>query len=151
MNYETPQFFHVMQYAENATGDVIDMVSGNPDWEPPQAVRDGLHAYAERDAADFQYPPSDGLGSLREEIAARRNVDSDRVLITNGTGEANYLAMAAALEGDRGEQVVLIDPVYPYYLGKSTMLGGRLGWSPPTATGVSMSMRSVRRSVKRLH
>jgi len=124
MNYETPQFFHVMQYAAAADRDVIDMVSGNPDWEPPEAIRDGLSEYAESDASEFQYPPSDGLKPLREEIAARRNVDPARVIVTNGTGEANYLGMARALERDAGEDCVLIDPVYPYYPGKVSMLGG---------------------------
>ena len=124
MDYQTPQFFHVMQYADAADGDTIDMVSGNPDWEPPDAIREGLHEYADSDADEFQYPPSDGLADLRGEIAARRNVDPDRVIVTNGTGEANYLGMARALNGDRGDGVVLIDPVYPYYIGKASMLGG---------------------------
>ena len=124
MNYETPQFFHVMQYADAANGDVIDMVSGNPDWEPPEAVRDGLHEYADADAGEFQYPPSDGLTPLKKEIAERRQVDPERVIITNGTGEANYLGMARALDREGGDEVVLIDPVYPYYLGKASMLGG---------------------------
>ena len=124
MHYETPQFFHVMQYAEAADGDTIDMVSGNPDWEPPAAIREGLHAYADGDPATFQYPPSAGLTDLREEIAARRNVAVDRVVLTNGTGEANYLAMARAFDDDRGDRVVLVDPVYPYYLGKTELLGG---------------------------
>ena len=124
MDYQTPQFFHVMQYADSADDDTIDMVSGNPDWEPPSAIREGLHEYADGDADEFQYPPSDGLAALREEIAARRNVDPDRVIVTNGTGEANYLGMARALDSDRGDGVVLIDPVYPYYPGKASMLGG---------------------------
>ena len=124
MNYETPQFFHVMQYADAADGDVIDMVSGNPDWEPPEAVRDGLSEYATADACEFQYPPSDGLEPLKAEIAERRQVDPERVIVTNGTGEANYLGMARALDSDRGDDCVLIDPVYPYYPGKVSMLGG---------------------------
>ena len=125
MDYETPQFFHVMQYAAAADGDVIDMVSGNPDWEPPEAIRDGLADYATADASEFQYPPSDGLKPLKTEIANRRQVDPDRVIVTNGTGEANYLGMARALDSDRGDECVLIDPVYPYYPGKVSMLGGQ--------------------------
>ena len=124
MNYETPQFFHVMQYAARADGDVIDMVSGNPDWEPPRAIRDGLREYATADASEFQYPPSDGLKPLKKEIAQRRQVDPERIVVTNGTGEANYLGMARALDSDRGDECVLIDPVYPYYPGKVSMLGG---------------------------
>ncbi|SEP77901.1 pyridoxal phosphate-dependent aminotransferase [Natrinema salaciae] len=124
MNYETPLFFQVMAYADAADRDVIDMVSGTPDWEPPAALRSGLREYADLESDRFQYPPSDGLRELREEIAARRGVDADQVVVTNGAGEANYLAMARALERERGREFLLTDPVYPYYPGKATMLGG---------------------------
>ncbi|MFP9191856.1 pyridoxal phosphate-dependent aminotransferase [Natronosalvus vescus] len=124
MEYETPLFFHVMGYAARADRDVVDMVSGNPDWEPPTALREALHEYADLDSDHFQYPPSEGLRELREEVAARRGVDVEQVVITNGAGEANYLAMARALERDAGEEIILTDPVYPYYPGKTTMLGG---------------------------
>ena len=124
MEYDTPLFFHVMGYAADADRDVVDMVSGNPDWDPPEALRDGLREYADFDADQFQYPPSHGLRSLREEIAARRGVDEAQVVVTHGGGEANYLAMARALERDAGTEVILTDPVYPYYPGKTTMLGG---------------------------
>ncbi|EJN60610.1 pyridoxal phosphate-dependent aminotransferase [Halogranum rubrum] len=126
MEYDEPLFFKVMQYAANADRDVVDMVSGNPDWEPPQALREGLHNYADADSDEFQYPPSEGLRELREEIAERRNVDVEQVIVTNGAGEANYLAMARALERDAGDEVILTDPVYPYYPGKTTMLGGEM-------------------------
>ncbi|QFU81224.1 pyridoxal phosphate-dependent aminotransferase [Natronorubrum aibiense] len=135
MEYETPLFFHVMEYAGRADRDVIDMVSGNPDWEPPQALRDGLHEYADLEPDQFQYPPSHGLRELREEIAARRGVDPEQVVVTNGAGEANYLAMARALERDRGNEIVLTDPVYPYYPGKTTMLGGQQRFVPTDETG----------------
>ncbi|MEF8779420.1 MAG: pyridoxal phosphate-dependent aminotransferase [Haloferacaceae archaeon] len=124
MEYQEPQFFAVMQYAAHADRDVIGMVSGNPDWEPPAALRDGLREYADADSREFQYPPSEGLRELREEIAARRNVDASQVIVTNGAGEANYLGMAGALDRDAGSGVVLPDPVYPYYPGKARMLGG---------------------------
>ena len=124
MDYERPLFFHVMAYAADADGDVVDMVSGNPDWEPPEALRDGLREFAGFDPDQFQYPPSAGLRPLREEIAARRNVDPSQVIVTNGGGEANYLAMAAALDEGNGSEVLMTDPVYPYYPGKTELLGG---------------------------
>ena len=130
MDYETPLFFHVMKYADAADRDVIDMVSGNPDWEPPEALREGLHEYADLEPDRFQYAPSEGLRELREEIAARRGVDAEQVIVTNGAGEANYLAMARALERDRGDEILLTDPVYPYYPGKTTMLGGSQRFVP---------------------
>jgi len=135
MNYETPLFFHVMSYASDAERDVVDMVSGNPDWEPPEALRDGLREYADFESERFQYPPSEGLAHLREEIAARRGVDANQVVVTNGAGEANYLAMARALEAEPGGEVILTDPVYPYYPGKTTMLGGEQVFVPTEPDG----------------
>ena len=102
MDYDRPLFFHVMEYASAADRDVVDMVSGNPDWEPPGALRDGLREYADSDVAEFQYPASDGLRELREEIAARRGVDLESVVVTNGAGEANHLAMSCGLEAYDG-------------------------------------------------
>jgi aspartate aminotransferase len=139
MEYEEPLFFRVMEYvahpgedslgvdadSERAhPGDAIDMVSGNPDWGSPPALAEGLHDYADTGGANFQYPPSEGLRELREEIAARRQVDEEQVVVTNGGGEANYLAMGRALERGAGDEVLMTDPVYPYYPGKTKMLGG---------------------------
>ena len=135
VEYDTPLFFHVMGYAANADRDVIDMVSGNPDWEPPEALRAGLHEYADLEPDRFQYPPSPGLNELRAEIADRRGVDREQVVVTNGAGEANYLAMARALERDAGSEIVLTDPVYPYYPGKTTMLGGQPRYVPTDDDG----------------
>jgi aspartate/methionine/tyrosine aminotransferase len=123
MDYDTPLFFRVMKYAHRADRDVIDMVSGNPDWEPPEALRTGLREYADADGSRFQYPASEGIRGLREEIADRRGVEESQVVVTVGTGEANYLAMARAMERDAGSEILMTDPVYPYYPGKANMLG----------------------------
>ena len=143
MEYEEPKFFHVMQYAAAADGDVIDMVSGNPDWEPPGTLRSALGEYADLPPESFQYPPSEGVLELREAIAERRHVDSDRVVVTNGTGEANYLAMARALERDAGDEALLMDPVYPYYPGKVDLLGGESTLVPVERDG-SLDLAAIR-------
>jgi aspartate/methionine/tyrosine aminotransferase len=135
MDYETPQFFRVMQYASQADRDVVDMVSGNPDWEPPEALREGLHSYADSDPDAFQYPPSVGIRELREEIATRRGVDTGQVLITNGAGEANHLAMTEGLETMPGSEILLTDPVYPYYAGRANMLGAETSFVPADESG----------------
>ena len=124
--YDEPLFQRVIEYAAGADRDVVDMVSGHPDWEPPEPLRQGLEAYAGADVDAFQYPPSEGLSDLRAEIAARRGVEESRVLVTNGAGEANYLAMAEALDRGAGSEVLMTDPVYPYYPGRTTMLGGEV-------------------------
>lgn len=125
MDYEAPEFFDLMAYVANADHDVIDMVSGNPDWGSPTSIATGLHEYADLGGSDFQYPPTEGLRELREEVAVRRDVDPAQVVITVGGGEANYLAMAMGLEQYSGSEILLTDPVYPYYPGKVQMLGGQ--------------------------
>jgi len=123
MDYETPQFYRVMQYAARSDRDVVDMVSGSPDWDPPAALRDGLRAYANAPADDYQYPPSVGLRPLREEIARRRGVPVEQVIVTNGAGEANHLAMTGGFEAFDGSEILLADPVYPYYAGRANFIG----------------------------
>ena len=146
MDYETPQFFRVMQYAERADRDVVDMVSGNPDWEPPDPLREGLREYADGDVSEFQYPPSVGLTDLRTEIAERRGVDRSRVVVTNGAGEANHLATTGALERARrsrseeprdeeGPELIMTDPVYPYYAGRANLLDADSAFVPVDETG----------------
>jgi aspartate aminotransferase len=135
MDYQTPQFFRVMQYAAAADRDVVDMVSGNPDWDSPAGIGNGLREYAGLGGADYQYPPSEGLRELREEIAARRGVELEQVIVTNGAGEANHLALAGALDRDAGEEVLLTDPVYPYYPGKTQLLGGTPRYVPVAEDG----------------
>ena len=135
MDYETPQFYRVMQYASRADRDVIDMVSGSPDWDPPDGVRDGLRAYADASASAFQYAPSRCLRGLREGIATRHGVDSDRIVVTHGAGEANHLAMTCGLDRFPGEEIVLTDPVYPYYAGRANFLDADVTFVPVEADG----------------
>jgi aspartate aminotransferase len=136
MDYETPQFFRVMQYANQADRDVVDMVSGSPDWEPPESLREGLVEYARGEPEQFQYPPSVGLTDLREEIAGRRGVDREQVIITNGAGEANHLAMSAGFERFPGSEILLVDPTYPYYAGRASLLGADTRYVPASGDGV---------------
>jgi len=135
MDYETPQFFRVMQYAARADRDVVDMVSGSPDWGPPEALRDGLREYADREASEFAYPPSVGITPLREEIAQRRGVDRSRVLVTSGAGEANHLAMTEGIRRGSGREILLTDPVYPYYAGRANMLDAPTQFLPVDEDG----------------
>ena len=130
MEFEEPQFYEIRTYAAEQERDVIDLVSGVPDWEPPRALREGLESYARQEVASFQYPPIEGIADLRAEIAAWRDVPAESVIVTTGTGEANYLAMARALNRGAGREVVLTDPVYPYYAGRTKLLGGEQVFVP---------------------
>ena len=135
MDYETPQFYRVIQYAARADRDVVDMVSGSPDWDPPDGVREGLREYAAADPADFQYAPSRGLDGLRAAIADRHGVDDSRIVVTNGAGEANHLAMTGGLDRFDGGEILLADPVYPYYAGRANFLDAETTFVPVGTDG----------------
>jgi aspartate/methionine/tyrosine aminotransferase len=135
MDYERPLFFRVMQYAAAAERDVVDMVSGNPDWEPPDALREGLHEFADLPVEHYQYPPSEGLDELRAGIAAHHDVPAGSVFVTNGTGEANHLGTAIGLDEYPGNEVLLTDPVYPYYAGRTELLGADVNYVPADEQG----------------
>jgi aspartate aminotransferase len=128
-------FSRVVEYASAADRDVIDLVSGEPDWDPPDRLRDALHEVADGAADQFQYPPNLGLTALRDEIAARRGIDRSRVVITNGTVEANHLAVTTGLEQFSGSQILLPDPVYPYYDNRVDLLGADRMSVPVDDTG----------------
>jgi len=135
MDDDRPLFFHLMAYADEADRDVVDMVSGNPDWEPPEPLREGLREFADAPVAEYQYPPSEGDGELRAEIAACHGVDVERVVVTNGAGEANHLAMACGLDAHPGNEVILTDPVYPYYAGRAELLDADVTYVPVADDG----------------
>jgi aspartate/methionine/tyrosine aminotransferase len=128
-------FEAVQRAGEEADHDVVDLVSGSPDWEPPQSLRDGLRAYADGDAGGFDYPPLAGLSGLRAWIADHHGVDREQVLVTTGASEANFLATAAVLDAGAGKTVVLPDPAYPYYGDRVRLLGGAVRRIPLGPTG----------------
>lgn len=144
MDYDAPEFFDLMAYTANADHDVVDMVSGNPDWGSPPGISDALHEYADLGGEAFQYPPTEGLGELRELVGDSHGVGADRIVVTVGGGEANYLAMALGLERWPGDEALLTDPVYPYYPGKIQMLGGTDRYVPAAPDG-TLDPDTVRR------
>ncbi|MFB6184233.1 MAG: pyridoxal phosphate-dependent aminotransferase [Haloarculaceae archaeon] len=146
MDFDEPQFYKVRSYAKRQDRDVIDLVSGIPDWSPPTPLRDALETFAAAPDEEYQYPPIEGLEELRAEIAAHHDVSTDAVLVTNGGGNANHLAMAHALRRGSGSDVVLTDPVYPYYAGRTTMLGGTQVFVPVEDDG-HLDPETVRQAV----
>jgi aspartate/methionine/tyrosine aminotransferase len=132
-----PTIVDVQESADAADRDVVRMVSGRPDWDPPESLREGLHEAAEADAGSFQYAPPRGLDDLRAALAASLGpgTDPEAVTVTAGTVEANHLAMAHALERDAGDVALVPDPGYPYYAARVRMLGGRVRRVPVGSDG----------------
>jgi aspartate/methionine/tyrosine aminotransferase len=145
-DYDEPLFQQVIASAERADRDVVRMVSGNPDWEPPAALREGLREAAEAAPPSLQYPPAPGLVDLRELLAARHGVARRRVLVTTGATEALSLGIARALSRDAGDEVVVVDPTYPYYPAQIALHGGEVVRVPAAPDG-GLNAAAVRAAV----
>ncbi len=96
----------------------IDLGGGNPD---TNLLPIGIHrdASAEVIGGDsfsslLRYSPAAGIPALRETIADREGVASERILVTNGGAHGLALAVLATL--DPGDAIVVDDPVYPLFL-----------------------------------
>jgi len=109
--------------------DAVNLGQGFPDSDgPPGMLAAATQAMT---AGHNQYPPSVGVPALRQQIAARRLADhgvgydpDGEVVVTAGATEA----LAAALIGlcDRGDEVVVFDPLYDSYAACITMADARL-------------------------
>ena len=97
-----------------------------------RAMRDGLNGYT----------PAAGIMSAREAVATEYTsrglvMSPDRVILTSGTSEGIELAISVIV--DRGDEVLVPVPTYPFYTAVLSKLGARAvyyktdpsrGWQP---------------------
>lgn len=136
MDDDVSPFATVLRKVANADHDVVEMVNGTPDWPPPTPLRSGLKQAADGEPAEFQYAPTRGLRPLRQELAERRSVPADSIIVTAGATEANQIVMAHALSRSSGQEVVMAEPFYPYYPRRTRRLGGTPVTVPVRSDGV---------------
>ena len=109
----------------------IALSIGEPRHAPPAAVLDAMHRF-EGEVA--RYPATAGLPELRDAIArwaSRRyalppgSLDPERhVLPVNGTREAIFAFVQAALDRTRPAKVAMPNPFYQIYEGATLLAGG---------------------------
>ena len=76
------------------------------------------------------YAPTSGSLRLRERIASRHDLQSDQVIVTAGTTEANHSVLRAMLGA--GTNVVLQDPLYYQFEHLALSMGATVRkWSVP--------------------
>jgi N-succinyldiaminopimelate aminotransferase len=104
----------------------INLGQGFPDMvEPPELVDAAQRALAGR---SNQYPPMRGLAELRGAIAAYYareqglTVAADQIVVTSGATEALAASLLALVR--RGDEVVLVQPLYDAYLPLVEWAGG---------------------------
>lgn len=83
------------------------------------------------------YTPAAGIEAAREAVAHEYTrsgvaISADRVLLTSGTSEGIELAMSVL--ADRGDEVLVPVPTYPFYTAVLTKLGARAVYYPTDPT-----------------
>lgn len=131
-----PTIFAEMTALAVRTG-ALNLGQGFPDDDPPETV---THAAREAIAAGVnQYPPGNGIASLREAIAAHQHRHyglrfdpESEITVSNGATEA-IAASVLALAGP-GEEVITLEPYYDSYAAVIAMAGARHVTAPLVAT-----------------
>jgi len=134
------------------TGTSIDLLVGEPCFEPPNEILSAFEHTAGKTVPG--YGPPAGLAELRSilvEWAGGSKVDSDRLVVTHGA-KGGLLALLAALV-EPGDEVIHPLPCYPAYPAMVRRLGGVpvgvaegdgfLGWSNAVAEAMGERVRAV--------
>jgi aspartate/methionine/tyrosine aminotransferase len=106
--------------------DIVRLEIGDPDLPTPDVIKHAAEEAMER--GDTGYTQSLGLPSLRGAVAADYLakydvvVDSEHIIVTQGTSPAMLLLFGALL--DPGDEVIISDPGYPAYPNYVNFLGG---------------------------
>lgn len=117
---------------ERGADHVFDFTLGNPDVEPPEAVREALRRVAAEPpkALSHGYMPNAGFPEVRARIAAmlaRRTglaFTGDDIIMSNGAAGALNTVLKAIL--DPGDEVIVLNPYFPEYRFYIENHGGRV-------------------------
>lgn len=106
--------------------DIVNLTSGEPDFETLVAARDGGIAAIEHGFT--RYTPAPGIPELREAIAKKLKEDngleykSGQVVVSNGAKQSIYNALMVLL--DPGDEVVIPTPAWVSYPEMVRLAGG---------------------------
>jgi methionine aminotransferase len=105
----------------------VNLSQGFPDFSIPKRLVELTHSYMQK--GFNQYPPMQGVPSLREKLAekvevlytARYNPDTE-ITITAGATQAIYTAISAFV--NEGDEVIIFEPAYDCYVPAIELHGG---------------------------
>ena len=109
--------------------DVLNLISGAPEFDTPLAIKREAHAALDEDYRYMTYSLSAGLEDLRRLIADKLTGENgiaarpDEIIVTVGTKEGIALATWACLEA--GDEVLLLTPGWVTYDALIRLAGAR--------------------------
>ena len=95
---------------------IIHLEVGEPDFQPPEIVKDALeHAY---EKGYGKYGPSKGITELRESLAKKNSqqyssITRDNIMVCPGARFGIYLAITTLL--NPGDEIIIIEPSWPAF------------------------------------
>ncbi len=101
--------------------DPINLSIGLPDFDVPQEAKQSAIDAIRR--GENRYTPTQGIGPLRDRIAAEHGVPIGQVFITSGVSGGLFLSILATI--DAGDEVAFLDPYFVMYRHLVTMAGGK--------------------------
>jgi len=117
--------------------DVILFTAGQPGLPPASEVLEYMcKCLKEKPFDSSRYTTPQGLYRLREAISEDLKkyggfyVDPSDIVITTGSSEAMFTALASILEAQ--DKVVLLNPTYSLYIGTLQFLGAKIEWVSQT-------------------
>ena len=95
---------------------IIHLEVGEPDFQPPEIVKDALEQVYEKGYG--KYGPSKGIPELRESLAKKHSqqnssLTQDNVMVCPGARFGVYLAISTLL--NPGDEIIIIEPSWPAY------------------------------------
>ncbi|RUS69670.1 hypothetical protein EGW08_022575, partial [Elysia chlorotica] len=113
----------------------VNFTQGAPDFDTPQWLIDSTNYYMNNNKN--QYSPIPGTAALRNAIVSKTKncykieIETDNVAITAGAIEGLFSIITAYI--DKGDEVIMFDPVFDAYVGITNINQGkciRLNFSP---------------------
>jgi 2-aminoadipate transaminase len=119
---------------------IISLAGGLPSAPhfPVEETRQAVDDCLRRDPGALQYSCTEGLPQLREWVAARHQVATDRVLITHGSQQGLDLIARTML--DIGDAVALADPGYVGAIQAMRLSGAQLVAVPTDDDGLCVEV-----------
>ena len=120
---------------------IIHMEVGEPDFLPPDIVREALEEVYDKEF--LKYGPAKGMPELREALAKHISEDfnaelsSDNVMVSPGARFSIFTAISALLSP--GDEMIVIEPAWPAYRNCALNAGVKVrtirttlegGWTP---------------------
>ncbi|MBS3793022.1 pyridoxal phosphate-dependent aminotransferase [Candidatus Bipolaricaulota bacterium] len=121
------EYFRLAKSVEKEGQDQIYLAIGRPDFDTPGHIKKAANTAL--DEGFVHYTDNRGIAELRKKIVKKLKndngleIDPDtELIVTIGANEALASSMTALL--DPGDEVIVSDPCFPYYLAQIQLPGG---------------------------